>query len=163
MKSFARQPYNIQLNAAAEIEDLLKNAGFVDVHRTCFRWDLHARTNDQQNKTFSQIVRKSLLEGLDAYSRRAFLKSESQSYEQYDASLRRVRSAIENEANRVYIPVDVVYARKPDLDDSSVRIIAGNLQTENPSKDEAYPQASMDTPAMTARNLNDNGSIRAQM
>jgi SAM-dependent methyltransferase len=119
MKSYAGQPYNIRLAAAAEIEDLLKSEGFVNVHSKRFQWKLHTSTNNQQEKTFSQNVCKVLLEGLDAYSRRPYLEDRSLSNAQYDASLRHVRRAIKEEETSVYITVDVVYAQKPDLDDSS--------------------------------------------
>jgi SAM-dependent methyltransferase len=136
MKSYACQPYNIRLAAATEIEDLLKSEGFVNIHTKRFRWKLHASTNDQQEKTFSQNVCKVLLEGLDAYSRRPYLEGRSQPNAQYDASLIHVRSAIEKKSTSVYIPVDVVYAKKPDLDDSSDLIVARNQRTENRSEDQ---------------------------
>ena len=74
MEGFAHQPYNVLLGAAAEIEDLLKSAGFVNVHRRRFQRELHPCTSDQRKKIFSENVREILLEGLDAYSRRPFLR-----------------------------------------------------------------------------------------
>ena len=76
------------------------------------------RINDQQRTTFSPKVRQTLLEGLDAYSGRPFIKSLSQSRAQYDVPTTGLRNAIENEATSVYIPVDVLYAEKPGLDQS---------------------------------------------
>ena len=118
VESFARLSCNIRLDVAAQIEDLIKNAGFLNVHRKRFRWYLRARTNNQQAKTLSHNVHETLLGGLDKYSRRPFLEGLSQSRKQYDVSMMGVRSAIENEATSVYIAVNVLYAKKPDLDDS---------------------------------------------
>ncbi|KAK0127882.1 hypothetical protein ONS96_007382 [Cadophora gregata f. sp. sojae] len=93
--------------------DMMCEVGFVDVVERRFEWPVGTWARGEKMKTLGLWYREDLLAGLQGFTVAVLTRALGMSGEEVELLLVRVREDIRSNKIHVYIPVRVVYGRKP--------------------------------------------------
>ncbi|KAH8802850.1 S-adenosyl-L-methionine-dependent methyltransferase [Xylogone sp. PMI_703] len=91
----------------------LQEAGFEDVVEQRYEWPVGTWVRGKKMKTLGLWYREDLLSGLQAFSMAVFTRGLKMTPEEVEVLLIKVREEIRSNRLHIYIPVRVVYGRKP--------------------------------------------------
>jgi len=103
----------IDLRADENLEEWLKQAGFINYKERCFPLCTSYTGENQTKQKLSSLNLRNLLDGLDAYSKGFMVHGLGWSPEQVELSLVEVRRRLSSKGNPVWMSASVCYAQKP--------------------------------------------------
>ncbi|PYH80121.1 S-adenosyl-L-methionine-dependent methyltransferase [Aspergillus uvarum CBS 121591] len=101
-------------NIWAESATRLRQAGFVDVVERRFQWPLNAWSSDAKLHELGRWNQLRLHAGVEGFMLRLLTTTLEWSYERAQVFLAQMRQSLRDFETHAYLPVSVVYARKPN-------------------------------------------------
>ncbi|KAF4447202.1 hypothetical protein F53441_9249 [Fusarium austroafricanum] len=98
----------------AKLKEIYERVGFVDVHQRILKMPINDWPKDQRLKKLGAMWAQNLIDGLAAFSYQLFSKAFERSQAQIEVSLVDVRRDLLNPRIHAYMPVYVVWGRKPE-------------------------------------------------
>jgi len=90
-----------------------EDAGFVDVEEKKYEWPLGTWAKGKRMKTLGLWYREDIVSGLQGFTMAVLTRALGMTKEEVEVLLVKVREDIKSNKIHVYIPVRVVYGRKP--------------------------------------------------
>ncbi|PMD12025.1 S-adenosyl-L-methionine-dependent methyltransferase [Hyaloscypha hepaticicola] len=93
--------------------EMLKDAGFEEVHHEVFKWPLNTWPKDKKMKEIGLWSRENMLDCLEAWSIVPFTQFLGWSLEEVQVSQAKARASLRDTSIHAYWKIHVVYGRKP--------------------------------------------------
>ncbi|KAF2095539.1 S-adenosyl-L-methionine-dependent methyltransferase [Rhizodiscina lignyota] len=103
----------IDMTAPNKFAQQLAEVGFVDVQVERYVWPINRWPKDEHEKEKGLWMLQNMQEGLQGFSMGIFTKGLGWRAEEVEVFLAEVRRAFNNRKSHVYLPIWIVYARKP--------------------------------------------------
>ncbi|KAL6878833.1 S-adenosyl-L-methionine-dependent methyltransferase [Trichoderma novae-zelandiae] len=97
----------------AYLKSILERVGFVDIHQEIFKVPLNGWAKDPELKEIGQLMETNMQMGLSAFSLGLFNQVYGRTPEEIEVSLVEVRREVSDPSIHVYLPIFVVWGRKP--------------------------------------------------
>ncbi|EQL02379.1 hypothetical protein G6O67_004364 [Ophiocordyceps sinensis] len=97
----------------ATLKDVYERVGFVDVQQRIFKIPINGWAKDERFKELGRMWEKNIATGLSGFSLRMFNRAYGRSPAEIEVSLVDVRQEISNPQIHAYMPIYVVWGRKP--------------------------------------------------
>ncbi|OLN86057.1 hypothetical protein CCHL11_05285 [Colletotrichum chlorophyti] len=102
-----------RMDVAPRFKDLMRNAGFVDVVETCYKWPLNGWPKDPRLKEIGVYTQTNFDTGLEGLTLALFTRHLGWSREETLVFCAEVRRALRDRSIHAYLPIYIVYGRKP--------------------------------------------------
>jgi len=93
--------------------ELLKDAGFEEVHAEVFKWPINTWPKDKKMKELGLWSRENMLDCLEAWSIVPFTRFLGWSLEEVQVCQAKARASLKDDSIHAYWNMHVVYGRKP--------------------------------------------------
>ncbi|KAM4064967.1 hypothetical protein HRG_004685 [Hirsutella rhossiliensis] len=108
MLSSGRTPF-----LGASLREEYEQAGFVDIHQRIFKIPTNGWPKDERLKELGRAWESNFLQGMSGFSLQLLNKTYNRTPEEIEVSLVEIRREICNPRIHAYMPVFVVWGRKP--------------------------------------------------
>ncbi|KAL7927024.1 S-adenosyl-L-methionine-dependent methyltransferase [Trichoderma austrokoningii] len=109
----ACEKLNRPATLGSDLKGIFERVGFVDVEQFVFRLPLNEWPRDERLKNLGWMWGQNFSQGLTGFSVQAMSRIYGRSQDEIELSLVRVREEILNPRVHAYMPIFVVYGRKP--------------------------------------------------
>jgi hypothetical protein len=103
----------VDIFAVKKLPGVLEAAGFTDVKTEDFRWPNNPWPEDDYGKRIGAMQQHNLHDGLDSFSYGILTKGMKMEVGEYHELIAALRARIRDPTEKVWLPIVVVYARKP--------------------------------------------------
>lgn len=105
----AKRPHS----EGCKLKSIYERVGFVDVHERKFKVPLNGWAKDQDLKEIGRLMEMNMQMGLSAFSLAPFNRVYGRTPEEIEVSLVEVRRDVSDPSIHAYLPIFVVWGRKP--------------------------------------------------
>ncbi|KAG0652168.1 putative methyltransferase [Hyphodiscus hymeniophilus] len=102
------------INFSAQFEQLMKDAGFVNVKAKALKWPSNGWPKNKKEKTLGLWQGENLAYGIEGFSLALFTRILGWTKEEVDVFLMKVKSDIKDRSVHSYLPIYIIYGQKPE-------------------------------------------------
>ncbi|PHH85868.1 hypothetical protein CDD83_11076 [Cordyceps sp. RAO-2017] len=127
---------NRPINLGCRLKEVYERVGFVDVQQRIFKVPTNGWPSDKRLRELGRLWETNFLQGLSGFSFQLFNRAYNLSRAQIEVSLVDVRREISDPRIHAYMPIFVVWGRKPYPDETSTCFPAPTDSGAGPAQSE---------------------------